>query len=582
MLKDFFNYKVKIKDLPFKTSAGVNLENTATISFQDKNKKELAYIELGFISKDTIFKLIDEGKNILLDNCYVENFSLTDYRTSRNLDKKSIIKLHGFSAFNTYFDSRIETDFSNAEFDIAYKNFEGSHFINGAVSFHNVNFNHGGINFSYVIFNNGNIDFSNIRFGNGEINFKNSYFGSGHKNFKYAHFGEGQTLFVNTEFNDGDVSFINSEFEKGKVSFKVARFGEGKIDFHFARFKSGDISFERTEFGDGKVDFRATEFNNGKVNFNRATFGKGEKTFEAAQFKEGRLSFRKTDFGNGDVIFDLCEFNNTKVSLDNAKFGKGNLSFYNASIKKLSLKSCHLDYYVDLRLANCESINLSDVIVRDIIDIKPHDFDINIKTLNLAGMRLIGRFYIDWFDNNVKGLITSQTNTSNREKSEQYRILKENFNFTGQYIDEDKAYVEFKRYEMKADIEENKNNKLLKRLLMYPSFGFRWLVFDKVGLYATDHVRVLISMVFSYFFFSFLYTILPYFFNTSIISSVGDPDKLSKMSVAFYHSAVTFLTIGYGDYYPSGVIRFLSGIEGFMGLFLMSYFTVAFVRKILR
>ncbi|MCK5311801.1 MAG: hypothetical protein KAJ62_06810 [Desulfobacteraceae bacterium] len=43
------------------------------------------------------------------------------------------------------------------------------------------------------------------------------------------------------------------------------------------------------------------------------------------------------------------------------------------------------------------------------------------------------------------------------------------------------------------------------------------------------------------------------------------------------------MTIGYGDIQPanfSGII--LSGFEGFMGLFLMSYFTVTFVRKVLR
>ena len=70
--------------------------------------------------------------------------------------------------------------------------------------------------------------------------------------------------------------------------------------------------------------------------------------------------------------------------------------------------------------------------------------------------------------------------------------------------------------------------------------------------------------------------------NTKIVSSLGDPDKLGPISVAFYHSAITFFTIGYGDYYPSGFFRWLSSIEGFVGLFLMSYFTVAFVRKILR
>jgi hypothetical protein len=54
------------------------------------------------------------------------------------------------------------------------------------------------------------------------------------------------------------------------------------------------------------------------------------------------------------------------------------------------------------------------------------------------------------------------------------------------------------------------------------------------------------------------------------------------MARAFYHSAITFLTIGYGDHYPYGSIRWVSSMEGFFGLFLMSYFTVAFVRKVLR
>jgi hypothetical protein len=59
-------------------------------------------------------------------------------------------------------------------------------------------------------------------------------------------------------------------------------------------------------------------------------------------------------------------------------------------------------------------------------------------------------------------------------------------------------------------------------------------------------------------------------------------DQLSMVAKSFYHSAVTFLTIGYGDHYPYGMVRWVSAIEGFVGLFLMSYFTVAFVRKILR
>jgi hypothetical protein len=51
---------------------------------------------------------------------------------------------------------------------------------------------------------------------------------------------------------------------------------------------------------------------------------------------------------------------------------------------------------------------------------------------------------------------------------------------------------------------------------------------------------------------------------------------------AFYYSAITFFTIGYGDYFADGYLKPIAAFEGFSGVFLMSYFTVAFVRKILR
>lgn len=50
-----------------------------------------------------------------------------------------------------------------------------------------------------------------------------------------------------------------------------------------------------------------------------------------------------------------------------------------------------------------------------------------------------------------------------------------------------------------------------------------------------------------------------------------------------YFSMITFLTIGYGDLKPeSGCMKILAGVEGFIGLFLIAYFTIAFSRKVLR
>jgi hypothetical protein len=85
-----------------------------------------------------------------------------------------------------------------------------------------------------------------------------------------------------------------------------------------------------------------------------------------------------------------------------------------------------------------------------------------------------------------------------------------------------------------------------------------------------------------WFFFGLVYFFTDLLGLGKTISAVGNPDHLSKFLQSFYHSAITFFTIGYGDVYPLGFSRVVSGLEGFMGVFMMSYFTVAFVRKVLR
>jgi hypothetical protein len=226
-------------------------------------------------------------------------------------------------------------------------------------------------------------------------------------------------------------------------------------------------------------------------------------------------------------------------------------------------------------------IDLSDTIIRDIIDLETYDHKININTINMAGMRLIGKIYIDWDLNCCINMITNQgPETTNRQKAEQFRILKVNFNQTGKYDDEDKAYIMFKRYEARGIVDDYSQKGTFMRLFGRIANGFRWLVFDAAGLYATSPLRVLFSMGVSYIVFSMIFYIQIKFTNADIIS--GTEDHLSDLPRSFYHSIITFFTIGYGDHYPHGAIRIVSGIEGFVGVFLMAYFTVAFVRKVLR
>ncbi len=581
MRSDYHHYRVEIKKLKFTTTAGNVLPNTAIITFYDEQDEKTGMELMGYRENSEWYNLIDAGEPLDLSQCYVRDFSLSDYRSARGLDKKNYVSIPRFTARNAFFEASILNDFSFADFADGNVDMEFTHFGEGPVSFNSSRFGDGSPVFNNMLFRNGNVDFGNVVFGAGIKGFKNSVFLDGKKDFQYCNFGDGEVSFNNTEFNRGELSFINAIFGTGNVSFKICRITGGKVVFHYARFGKGNITFERMEFGDSRVDFRAVEFGEGRVNFNRAIFGHGELTFEGSELPGGRFYFKRVTLGKGSVHFDLAGFAGTELFFEKTDFGQRDVSFAGGTFRHLSLQSCHLDHYFDLRVKACEYLDLSDTVVRDIVDLQPYDQDVEIGVFNISGMRLLGRLYLNWEENGVERMITRQE-SGTHTKAEQFRILKENFSVTGQYVDEDKAYVCFKRHEALADLEKQKKKGFLPALSGWAQYAFKWLVFDKIGLYATDPVRVLISMIFAYLTFTVIYLLLPLFFDTRIVSSLGDPDHLSTAAVAFYHSAITFLTIGYGDYYPSGMIRWISGIEGFVGLFMMSYFTVAFVRKILR
>src|ERR1700758_2880596 len=252
--------------------------------------------------------------------------------------------------------------------------------------------------FDSAIFGNGTNNFGNVDFVNGDVTFKKAKFGSGSTNFQSVQFGDGLVTFNNTNFGTGNLSFVDCNFGNGNVDFRTTYFGDGTVDFKFAKFASGDLTFEKASFGKGKKDFKNVEMGGGKIDF------------------------RRIDFNDGDVSFN----------------------------------GCALNCYIDLRFGECHSVNLSNTIVRDILDLKPTDEAVTIKIFNISGMRILGRIFIDWRANNVHHLIYEQKETSLFQKAEQFRILKENFRNNGQYDDEDFAYIEFKRCESKAQLEDAK------------------------------------------------------------------------------------------------------------------------------
>jgi hypothetical protein len=580
MTSGYITYRVEIKNVKFVADDGRTCPHTAIITFFDSSGKEINSELFGAIELNIIFDMIKDGEPVNLDNFYISEFSMASYRRHNDIEKKKIVPVAGFSAQNAFFEAKVCNDFSYCSFADGDVNFDGTHFANGKVIFTGSVFGKGNVIFSNTFFKDGNIEFNGTSYGEGDFLFKNAVVLDGIKDFQDIQFGNGEVSFANTEFNHGELLFINTRFNSGKFNFKVTRILGGKVDFHYSVFGDCDIMFERTEFGNSRVDFRTVDFGSGRINFNRSVYGNGEVNFEGASSKAGKIQFKKAEMGYGPKNFNLMEMEDTEISFERTEFGDGDVTFYESKFKIISLKSCHLDHYFDLRLAKAELLDVTDTIVRDIVDLEPYDFPVDIKVLDLSGMRLIGKLYIDWTQNKCKDLIVKQEGTTLRQKAEQFRIMKENFSSTGKYSDEDEAYIMFKRYEAKSWLTKQEEKGGFIKVLSYVPHFFKWLIFDAMGSYATNPVRVLISMMCGYIIFSLVYVLLIQFTDADIVSATAD--HLSVVSRAFYHSAVTFFTIGYGDHYPHKSIRLVSALEGFAGMFLMSYFTVAFVRKVLR
>jgi len=514
---------------------------------------------MGVRQASEVYDMIDQGQPLDLSYTYVKDFSMSAYRDLRNVPKDHIVCLQNFKANGAFFDSLNEVDFSFVKFEGSETNFQSSIFGDCPISFYHTEF--------------------------AAVNtlFDHSKFGAGLAKFQYSIYSSKSVSFDHVFFKMGDILFVSAQFGNSRVSFKSAHFGQGSVDFHYSRFGKGNLTFDKARFGGGEVSFKRVDFGEGKIDFKRASFGDGLIDFSESEFKGDKIIFRSSIFGQGKILFDQISSTSDFV-FDNAEFGSGSLSFFQATANSLSFQLCQLNNHVDLRVTKVSLIDLRYTIVRDIIDLMPNEkCKVEIDQMNFSGMRNLGQLYIDWRLNQVRDLILSQTDTTLRQKSEQFLVLKETYNSTGRYADEDKAYIWYKRMELKSDLEYALARKKSNGIWAYPTAFFKWLLFDKVGLYATEPLRVLFSVGVVYTLFSLIYLVMPLVADTYIDTGGGEVlANLNEVAKAFYYSAITFLTIGYGEYYPVGVLRVFASLEGYVGVFLMGYFSVAFVRKVLR
>ena len=86
MIPGHSSYKAEIKKLKFETEAGKKFPATALIHFQVEGRVKPVVELMGYLGEKEIYKAIDRGEELNLDHCYINKFSLRDYRLTRNLN----------------------------------------------------------------------------------------------------------------------------------------------------------------------------------------------------------------------------------------------------------------------------------------------------------------------------------------------------------------------------------------------------------------------------------------------------------------------------------------------------------------
>ncbi|MCK4346583.1 MAG: FtsX-like permease family protein [Bacteroidales bacterium] len=244
MVRDFSYFEVKIADKKFEIPDGNTTAKTAIIKFFNDTNEILSTSELGYVSANEIYRLIELGEKVHFQECYIEDFSLTDYRKNHSLLKNEIIRILGFTATHSIFHSDKELNFSFSKFTKGDVDFTNSIFLKGSLLFENCSFGNINVSFENVLFRDGNVNFSKSIFGGGNITFKNSEFFDGIKNFQNSNFGQGNLNFERVKFGNGSVLFNTSKFGEGTVDFTRSTLEEGEMLFADTTFSRGDLLFE--------------------------------------------------------------------------------------------------------------------------------------------------------------------------------------------------------------------------------------------------------------------------------------------------------------------------------------------------
>lgn len=230
-------------------------------------------------------------------------------------------------------------------------------------------------------------------------------------------------------------------------------------------------------------------------------------------------------------------------------------SFKNADLTKANMANCRL-WNSDLTGANLTECDLSgaDLWNAKLLNVKMwHTVLANAKSIrqqSFAGDKTFlheGRI-------NETGLLSAE---------ESYRGLKNYFLSKGMY--NDASWASFREKTMERFIlRKNRDPHYLPSLVINILCGYGEKVY-----------RIVLSALGTILLFAGIFA------TAKGVEAVGNPDYILRWADYIYYSAITFTTVGYGDFIPKPytVFRLMAATEAFLGVFLTGLFIFTLARK---
>ena len=472
-----------------------------------------------------------------------------------------------FSGFQTKFDDAVfagnEARFDEAVFAGSAATFCGTVFECPYVSFRQVSFEV-----------RDRLFFLKTVFAASECtDFTGARFLAAHTCFEDAHFQGVLTTFWGAQFKGEELSFYSARFAAKSAYFNEVLFSSNQTKFRCAEFSGDKTIFSESKFVSGIIDLSLTDFHASETFFHNAIF-----SAESVDFKECRFRGQYTGFAGAsfscEVKFDEASFSGERTVFANADFSRGYVSFDGS---RFSATDTDFGWYG----IHCRKSSGGHVVFHAATFLPGR---VSFCGRDLDGWRFPGARWdradfssTIWPSRGHRAAICTDEVLARKpqksvkgERRNQFRIaegvcrnIKQSLQMTGNYKEAGEFYYgEMECARLSQDIFTRERFRLLFFKLLC-GYGERplWVLF--VGL-ATVIVFALMHM-------------------WRTIIETGTSNLTHDFLTCLYFSGVTFTTLGFGDFCPTGTLgRIFSVSEASLGAVLLALFTVSISRKFSR